>query len=342
MLSISYNCKEHWLSVTEKGTNSNHESSGDGVCLILKLWLAGLRLVESDCFVSLGQFNQLALAVAHGKLWPRTAANLSHGRFTATPPGMSAISNLVDDNIKFFLHSCASRLLRKGSKAAVSAPPGNNMSSLTLKSYSKAVARCRKLHKFLFLYLPKPLRLRIYTELFSNNTIQVCSFAKEHDGEFGENERCQILLTCRTIAEEACGYGKFILSRWKVHVTPKSRHFWLPFMCKSANIATVSLAYPVPQASALAKDHSCTSILNGNLPARLHSPTSPGTMCILLVGRMLEALHSPKSTFYQNSNDTWTSLDNSVPSTSTLPSNFPSSLQVDPKKLSRNSSLDIS
>lgn len=81
-------------------------------------------------------------------------------------------------------------------------------------AHGKAVARCRRLHGFFFLDLPKPIRNNIYTHLFSDNTIQVCSWAKEYDGDFDGSERCQILLTCRTIAKEA-GAHLYFHTRWK-------------------------------------------------------------------------------------------------------------------------------
>jgi hypothetical protein len=121
---------------------------------------------------------------------------------------MSNITNFIGDHVRPFVISLAAHLLWRHSRTPQSAALISIMSSSATKEYLKAVARCRKFHKVYFLDLPKPIRLRIYTELFSHNTIQVCSFAKEHNGDFGENERCQILLTCKAISKEAVAHGK--------------------------------------------------------------------------------------------------------------------------------------
>ncbi|ETN46086.1 uncharacterized protein HMPREF1541_00270 [Cyphellophora europaea CBS 101466] len=83
------------------------------------------------------------------------------------------------------------------------------MSTLSATACAKAVSRCRRLHGFFFLDLPKQVRLSIYHELFAGNTLKVCSWLKTYEGEFAAGERCQILLTCSKILSEACGHFYF-------------------------------------------------------------------------------------------------------------------------------------
>lgn len=127
---------------------------------------------------------------------------------------MPSFATLFPDNIKRLFHSVAPRVLNTSIETPSLASQTGNMTELFLPDYIEAVARCRRYHKFFFLDLPKPIRCAIYAELFSSSTIQVCSWLKEHEGPLAENERCQILLTCRTICMEATGY-LYYYTRWK-------------------------------------------------------------------------------------------------------------------------------
>jgi hypothetical protein len=124
---------------------------------------------------------------------------------------MSALSTLLNDNIKPLLTSATSRLRQAfpTTSATMSQKSKLKRPADPLTTYSKAVKRCRRESRFIFLDLPGAVRFQIYYELFCGHTIQVCSFNKDHSGDFGKNERCQILLTCKKIATEASSYGEF-------------------------------------------------------------------------------------------------------------------------------------
>lgn len=119
-----------------------------------------------------------------------------------------------------------------------------NIIRMSTAEYLRAVGRCRRTHEFYFLDLPKSIRNLIYQELWLGNTVNACSWLKDHEGEFAEEERCQLLLTCRAIRQEATGWFYF-LSRWKFRSISSFQYFtWPDKACEQrwANITKITLS----------------------------------------------------------------------------------------------------
>jgi hypothetical protein len=121
--------------------------------------------------------------------------------------------SLFQDNISPLLHFLPVQLRPICSHFALPALSNDNMEPLSLTDYRKAVKRCRKSHRFYFFDLPKSVRAAIYRAYF-DNTVQVCSFAKDHAGTFANDERCQLLMTSRRTLRETCAYLYFH-TKWK-------------------------------------------------------------------------------------------------------------------------------
>lgn len=113
---------------------------------------------------------------------------------------------------------------------------------LSASNYLKAIARCRKRPRFYFLDLPVAVRQYIYQKLFVGNTVTVCSWLKSHEGDFAPTERCQILLTCRTIWQEAEPY-LYYYSIWKFRGASPLQYFTWPDVSttKWANLTNIVL-----------------------------------------------------------------------------------------------------
>jgi hypothetical protein len=78
------------------------------------------------------------------------------------------------------------------------------LSEEEMAQWSKSLVRCHRHRDFFFLDLPLEVRTLIYTNLFIDNVVQVCSYAKDKTStSFADNERCQILLTNKKILREA-------------------------------------------------------------------------------------------------------------------------------------------
>ena len=74
-----------------------------------------------------------------------------------------------------------------------------------IREHHLATLRSRNHHGFFFLDLPKRVRMSIYAYLFSEEPVTVCGFRKDHSGSFSVDERCQILMTSKSVNREANG-----------------------------------------------------------------------------------------------------------------------------------------
>lgn len=160
----------------------------------------------------------------------RNSDTFVQSHFTATRTVMLAlptfVHHLLADNIRPLFCFLPCHWLRGSTRTLQPSSSTRIMEPLSLAAYRTAVKNCRSFHCFFFFDLPRPVRLEIYRHFFSNNTIQVCSFAKEYEGEFGENERCQLLLTSKRTFREACN-SLYFYTRWKfVSVSALSYFTW--------------------------------------------------------------------------------------------------------------------
>jgi hypothetical protein len=113
-----------------------------------------------------------------------------------------------------------------------------------LQIYSQATLRCRQYKDFFFLDLPGKVRSDIYKALFADHAIPVCSFNKSHLDEFARDERCQILMTCKTIAKEAASY-LYYFTKWRINSTSALSYLtWHDVHpTKLANITSLTLTH---------------------------------------------------------------------------------------------------
>jgi hypothetical protein len=111
-----------------------------------------------------------------------------------------------------------------------------------LQVYSQATIRCRQYKDFFFLDLPDKIRFDIYKALFADHVISVCSFNKSHLDEFARDERCQILMTSKTIAKEAALY-LYYFTKWRINSIPALNYLtWHDVHpTKLANITSLTL-----------------------------------------------------------------------------------------------------
>ena len=154
---------------------------------------------------------------------------------------MAPLTALFEATIKPVLLNAASLFFSYSPYSAITPSINLKMPALGPLQHTNAVTRCRRLHNFYFLDLPESIRCLIYMELFHDNTIDVCGFNKSHLGEYAENERCQILLTCKTVLREAWCYFYFY-SKWKFTKVSSLIYFTWPDVCctKWGNVTSIT------------------------------------------------------------------------------------------------------